>query len=442
MTGILVYTQTVTPRIRYIFRHVLKHILEIDVEFASNLETFVAHQGAKLSYGDQPMGSGLFVQSHGLLQESGIRELDLTVTDWASLPCFFPCSDPSSCVPYDIFAASFFLITRYEEYQRVPSRKIPEFDATHSLAYTYRFLQSPVVDLWAYRFREVMEDTFGTVPEVSRRTTILPMFVVSDTFKYKRKGILRSVGRTVEDLSRLQLTTILERMRVLLKIKRDPYDSYEWILRFRKQRNLEFLFLFGLGNYSRYEKNIGYLNKSYRMLIKSVADHATVGLRLSYAAVQLQKSLKIEKERLEGIINYPPEHSVCSDYKIMFPETYRNLVESEITHDYSMGYPTHAGFRAGTCIPFFFYDLVYEIQTPLRVHSFCCTPQSFDEIYDPKVAKVKFTELQQRIIQVQGECIPAFSNALFTATERGRFWRKVFGYLMGPASESSTVHRS
>ena len=35
-----------------------------------------------------------------------------------------------------------------------------------------------------------------------------------------------------------------------------------------------------------------------------------------------------------------------------------------------MGYINHVGFRAGTCTPFLFYDLDFEIQTPLLIYSF------------------------------------------------------------------------
>ena len=41
-----------------------------------------------------------------------------------------------------------------------------------------------------------------------------------------------------------------------------------------------------------------------------------------------------------------------------------------IVEDYSMGYPSHAGFRAGTCNPFRFYDLPGERESELQIMPF------------------------------------------------------------------------
>ena len=56
--------------------------------------------------------------------------------------------------------------------------------------------------------------------------------------------------------------------------------------------------------------------------------------------------------------------------RVNLPETYRNLVYAEFTQDYSMGYTHTIGFRAGTCTPFYFYDINLELQQPLKIHPF------------------------------------------------------------------------
>jgi hypothetical protein len=35
-----------------------------------------------------------------------------------------------------------------------------------------------------------------------------------------------------------------------------------------------------------------------------------------------------------------------------------------------MGYPDHVGFRAGTCTSFYFYNLNFELKTPLKIIPF------------------------------------------------------------------------
>ena len=59
-----------------------------------------------------------------------------------------------------------------------------------------------------------------------------------------------------------------------------------------------------------------------------------------------------------------------SFFEIFFAKSYQQLLACGITNDYSMGYADQIGFRAGTCTPFYFYDLENEIQTDLKVHPF------------------------------------------------------------------------
>ena len=78
---------------------------------------------------------------------------------WDDVPCFFNAGSKSS-IPYDIFAASFFLISRYEEYLPHVRDKHERFNPEQSIAYKFRFLEKPVVDLWAMKLKEVLSEKF------------------------------------------------------------------------------------------------------------------------------------------------------------------------------------------------------------------------------------------------------------------------------------------
>ena len=101
-----------------------------------------------------------------------------------------------------------------------------------------------------------------------------------------------------------------------------------------------------------------------------MADYCKVGLKVSFFAMENLELLKEEKKTMEEVINTPLESSRHSFSKLNLPESYRHLVELEIKEDYTMGYVNEIGFRAGTCTPFLFYDIDYEIQTPLLINTF------------------------------------------------------------------------
>src|SRR5690606_39278830 len=80
--------------------------------------------------------------------------------------------------------------------------------------------------------------------------------------------------------------------------------------------------------------------------------------------------LKKEKLQMEAIINTSLVATRQSFSKLNLPESYRNLIDLEIQEDYTMGYINHIGFRAGSCTPFLFYDIDFEVQTPLKVYPY------------------------------------------------------------------------
>jgi hypothetical protein len=145
---LLVYTHTITPRLTYIFKHIITRLLGIPVSFTTKIEDFIGHEGLKFSYTKQPLGSELFLKCNNLLFNQGIDYLDINIVKWNDDPCFFQTSINSE-VPCDIFAASFYLISRYEEYLPHVKDEFERFPAEESLAFQNKFLDKPIIDIWA-----------------------------------------------------------------------------------------------------------------------------------------------------------------------------------------------------------------------------------------------------------------------------------------------------
>ena len=89
---ILIHTPVIKPRIQYIFKHFFCSRMGMEISFTSDLGTFIAHEGHKMSYGEAPLGNEFFISSHGLLTEQGINDIAVEVFDWDGLPVFFCCS--------------------------------------------------------------------------------------------------------------------------------------------------------------------------------------------------------------------------------------------------------------------------------------------------------------------------------------------------------------
>jgi hypothetical protein len=366
---LLVYIPKQTPRINYIFRQICGRILGFKVKFCSKVEDFIAFEGVKFSYAKKRLGNEVFVQQFGLLEETGINDLNFSVDVWEDVACFFRVSSESD-VPFDIFSASFYLITRYEEYQPHVKNDVDSYPVEESLAYQHDFLKTPVVDVWAYKLKVILEAKFPDLEFPKKRYKSQFLIAVSRAFKHRHNGFVRFVGASLRDLLQFQLKSMFDRFKTMLRLQQDPYDIYDELIDFAKDNKLQLDFYFQLGNYSRYTKSISYNKRIYHKLIKSMGDYGDLGLLPGFEALSDIEILTKEKKRWQGIVNRSLSKVLIKNYHLNFPDAYLNFNKLEIERDFSMGYQRKVGFRAGTCTSFQFYDLNMEQVSGLIVQPY------------------------------------------------------------------------
>ena len=432
---LLIYTHKITPRLRYVFKHICTRILGIEVSFTTTIEEFIAHDSLKMSYTKQQLGNEFFIKSHDILFEQGLSDVDINVHVWENTKCFFYNGDKSS-IPFDIFAASFYLLSRYEEYLPHVNDAFGRFMASESIAYKNGFLHQPVVDIWAYKFRDKLQSQFPKFIFPQREYSIKPIIDIPSAYNFKLKGILRTLGGIVKDLFELKVRKLYFRFMVLLSFKHDPYDNFKYIINKQKQTKHKFLFFFLIGDYSTYDKGINPNKKKFVSLIKQVADYCQVGLKASYFAISDAAILKKEKKKMESIINTSLTASRNSFSKLNLPESYRNMIELEILEDYTMGYVNEIGFRAGSCTPFFFYDLDFEVQTPLKIWSYHLLDFSLLKIKSQLDKKKALNEIINEVKNVDGEFVPVFHNYTFSDALRWRGFKELFNIILESVNEN------
>lgn len=424
---VLVHTPKITPRLKYIFKQIFLRTLEIEVSFTTKVDEFVAHNGPKLSYGKAPLGIEFFVRSNDLLFEQGINDIEINMLSWDEVPCFFPAGDKSS-IPYDIFAASFYLISRYEEYLPHVQDEHERFPAQESLAYKNRFLEKPVVDIWAYKFLERFKEKFPDLKYKEREFKLISTVDVNTAYAYKSKGLIRTLGAFGKDLFKFRFLNIYNRFLTIFNFRKDHFNTFFQFLDIKKQYNVKTLFFFLVGDYTTFDKNISFSNSNFRSLIKSVTDYAKIGIKPSYFTLKNPNLLKKEVKRLEDIINTPIMLSRQHYLRLSLPETYQNLIDVDITEDYSMGYSKAVGFRASTCTPFYFYDLDFEIQTPLKIFPFALrdTTLKYEMRLSNEESMAKINELKQAVKNVNGTFISLVHNETLSENSNWRGWTTIY----------------
>ncbi|GHC49200.1 DUF7033 domain-containing protein [Ulvibacter litoralis] len=421
---LLIYTQKITPRITYAFRHICTRILGIEIGFTSVIEELISHSGPKLSYGKQAMGNELFLQSEGLLTQQGFESIDITVKDWEDTKCFFSTSGHCA-LPFDIFAASFYLMSRYEEYLPHVKDEIGRYPVTESLAYQEGFLKQPVVDVWAYKFKEVLHTAFPDLEFPLKKTKVHTIVEASQPFAYIQRGFLRTLLGYASDVSKLKFRAVIERTRVIMRLRKDPYHSFKWIVNKSKKSKSKLTVFFLLGDSLTFKESMNTHRLAFKMLVKYVADYNETGLIFSFEALKEYEILKKEKKRMEEITNRSVLSTMNARFLVSLPEIYRNLVELEVAKDYTMVYENEVGFRAGTCTPFLFYDLDSEIKTPLIIQPLAMTTTAFEKKYESDIKKT-IANVFRSVEKVNGTFTMLFTNRDFSSSEKNKIWRSIF----------------
>ncbi|MEH6678945.1 MAG: polysaccharide deacetylase family protein [Sediminicola sp.] len=406
---LLIYTHKITPRFSYIMKQLFTGILGIEVSYTTKVEDFIKHKGAKITYSKQPLQNEFFVRSGELLFDQGINDLQIKVHDWEGTPCFFPAGERSS-LPFDIFAASFYLLSRYEEYLPHVKDGHGRFPPNGSMAYQHTFLDVPVVDVWALKLLKRLKERFPDLSEAQKSFSHTSIIDVTTSHCYAHRGLVRSLAGILLDLASLRLKRIVERFRVWMDPSRDPYDNFFGLVALHKKYRTESMFFFQFAEYSTYDKNVSPNNNKFRHLIKSIADYSIVSLAASYSSFQDIALLKREKKELSQVLHRPIRHSRMRYNRVDIPTTYRNLVEAEFTDDFTMGYTHEIGFRAGTCTPFQFYDIPLEVAQPIKIHPFAVHDYALIKYGNEQEILPKIQLLINRTKEVNGKFISIFSN--------------------------------
>ena len=425
---LLIYTHKITPRFSYIMKQIFKRMLQIDVGFTTKIEDFIKHSGPKITYTKQPLQNEFFVRSHPLLFEQGIRNVDISISQWDDVPCFFQTGERSN-IPFDIFAASFYLLSRYEEYFPHVKDLFGRFPFRESLAHDHSFLKRPVVDLWAQKLRILLQERFPDLKVPAKQVRYTSVIDVPVSHSFAHRGFFRSGIGLLLDLFSLKFRRVAQRIMVLTRLRKDPFDNFSDLIEIHKKHGVPGMFFFQFAQYSRYDKNISTENNHFRYLIKSVADYNKVSLAASYSSFTNFDLLKDEKLNLTNVINRPVDYVRLRYNRVDIPETYRNLVDAEFTDDYSMGYTHETGFKAGTCTSFYFYDIPLEIQQPVKIHPFAAHDYALLKLESEEEIFSELDRLHREVKNVNGHFITVFSNELL-GTEDKTNWLKLYSEMI------------
>ncbi|HKK43346.1 MAG TPA: polysaccharide deacetylase family protein [Bacteroidales bacterium] len=419
-----IYSKECSSRLDYIAAVILGDILGLTWETVTDKRKLGKNH--IINYSDEKISGAFNIIPDTLLFEKNIEYHEISVTNWRDLPVFFQ-TERGSDLPFDIFAASFWLVTRYEEYNDNDPDEHGRFKASSSLAFKNGFLDRPVVDLWCREFAKTLLKKFNSLVFRSNNFRSLLTIDIDQAFAYRGRNIVRSLGGFIRDFTNSERHAA-ERYRIMTGSGKDPFDVFDFISGKITEYNVRAGFFIPVGDYSEYDKNPSWKNEDYRSLISGVSSKYETGLHPSYHASERHQTITSELSRLNSITGNKITKSRFHYLRFNIPQSYQYLIKAGIEEDYSLGYPDEPGFRAGIARPFRFFDLTGNEPTDLKIVPFQVMDATLFHYKrtDPLSALEVILNLITQTRKAGGLFISIWHNTYLLENDECQGWRETF----------------
>ena len=412
---IVIYTKQVTNRIKYAFDFVFVNYFGIDYEIISDASHSKNADKFYLSYSTEKTENYFSIFQDELLLEDSIKLQKLFISKENDIPVFFQ-TDENFDIRFDLFAAIFYLITRYEEYLHHEQDEHGRYKSSNSILSNAAFNFSPIVEIWLDYFKQELVKQFPGIIFKNHEFEYQPTFDIDNAFQYLGRNWLHKPPNIFNKKCR----------NVLLKKEKDAFDTFDFIQQEIITNQLQPIFFFLMSDEDKHDSNVSPNSTLLYFQINALSNFQ-IGIHPSYNTTTFEK-IKIETTRLFQILDKPITLSRQHFLRFKFPETILNLMQNNIEIDYTLAYPDVIGFRAGYSREINFFDLTKNITTKFTLQPSSLMDATFeyyqnnltnDEILD------KFLPFFYLLKKINGKLVPIFHNDLLAIDKYQQFFKSI-----------------
>lgn len=424
---VILYTQQITPRLTYISDFIGNRIIGQPIKLTTDKTEFLNFNGPSINYSETATTkTEIWIRHHPILFEENIREQKIDFFQKDHFKYFFK---TGSDYQFDIFAASFYLLSRYEEYLPHKKDMYGRYDHGNSLAFKEDFLHLPLVNIWIEDFKNVLLKKFPSLKIQESKFRFLPTYDIDEAYAFKSKSLFKNLGGSAKSILKGEWKVLQQRINVFTAKERDPYDSFDWLDSIHAKYDLHPIYFFHVAiEQSKYDKNISPYHESMQELIKKTSEKYPIAIHPSWKSGDDDSALSKEIRMLEKTSGKKISKSRQHYIRFTLPDTFRKLIKEGITEDYSMGYGSINGFRASVASPHYWFNLEKNEITDLLLHPFCFMEANsfFEQKYLPQRAYEEMMHYFNIIRSVNGTMITIWHNNFLGTYPLFLGWRDIY----------------
>ena len=316
----------------------------------------------------------------------------------------------------DIFASSFFMLTRWEEYVNKTRDEHNRFPSYASLASKFNFLDRPIVNEYVEMLWNMLRFLGCKQKRRERSFELILTHDVDHAFKYTSlvSGLREILGDVVKRKSLLlAFGNFLDKFLTHLRLKRDPFDTYDYLMDISERIGVKSYFFLHSSKHSKYDND----NDRY---LKEIANRILnrghyLGYHPSYDSYNNLEIFLKDKERIENIIGHKLTFGRQHYLRFEVPTTWRIWEKAGMRWDSTMGYADREGFRCGVCYSFSVFDFLNRKKLSLKERPLIImegTLRTYRRM-NPEAAEDKIHLLKNTVKKYNGEFVMLWHNSSF-----------------------------
>ena len=421
---ILLYSEYISPRLNYVANYIFTYRMGLSYRIVKS--DYIAKEDDLVVNYLKETKDSFSIYNSGFLKEEGIPVFYPEILEKNNGIYLFPTTKNGFSFQFDVFAAIFYMISRYEEYISFQKDTHARFDTKASFAFKNGFHERAVVDEWIQLFKQKLLLTYPKLKIQADKFEYQITVDVDMAYSYLCKGFTRNVAAWMRDLFKGRFNEFFCRPLVLLHLIKDPYDTFSFIDELNsKLQNPIIFFILAASRRTKYDKNSQLYCKKFRNLIKKLAENNPIALHPSYFSLDNPDLYTEEKQALEKIAKKEIFSSRQHYLRMKMPDSYEHLINCGFLDDYTMGFASIPGYRAGTSQPFPFFNLKTNLQTSLTIHPIALMDGSYKDYnaLDNKEILQLITEKISYLKSINGKFYLLIHNETLSENKRWKAWR-------------------
>jgi len=268
----------------------------------------------------------------------------------------------------DIFASSFFMLSRWEEYVNKSRDSHNRFPASESIAFRNQFLSRPIVNEYVEMLWNMLKYLGIKQKRKEKKYQLILTHDIDNIYKYLHwKRIFMRLGGDIIKRKNLKLfyNTAYQCYRVKAGIEKDPFNCFDYLIKKSDYLGVKSRFYFMAGGNSIYDNNYS-MREADAIISKIKEKEHIIGFHPSYNSFNNEELWKKEKEKLENSFNLKLEEGRQHYLRFQVPDTWRIWENNGMSIDSTCGYADVEGYRCGTGDEFRVFDIINRQQLKLK----------------------------------------------------------------------------